>query len=103
MQQKGKGRVRPAVRDESFVREVNERIAALRPSGMFVEFACECARRGCTAAVVLGMDEFDSVRRTPGRYVVAPGHQAPAGERVVDACDRYAVVERIVAVQAVPR
>jgi len=82
---RGKGR--------ALVREQNERIAALQPSGMFIEFACECGRGGCTDVVVLGYDEYEAVRRCPGRFAVSPGHRRAASERVVEAYDRYAVVE----------
>jgi hypothetical protein len=85
-------RVRAAGRDQAFMRELNERIAALQPSGMFIEFACECARRGCRATVPLGVDEFEGVGRFPGRFVISPGHTAPT-ERVVELHARYAVVE----------
>jgi hypothetical protein len=81
-------------RDRASIRERNERIAARQPSRMFIEFACECLRTGCAASVALGSDEYERLRRFPGRFAVAPGHEAPGHERVVELDARYAVVEQ---------
>ena len=81
-------------RDPRRVRELNERIAALQPSGMFIEFQCECSRRGCTSAVALAVDEYEAVRRTPGLYAVTPGHERDVGEHVVESHLRYTVIEK---------
>ena len=81
-------------RDQKPVRELNEQIAARRPSRMFIEFACECSRRGCRSAVALGVDEYEAVRRRPGRYAVLPGHERDVGEQVVESHLRYTVIEK---------
>jgi hypothetical protein len=81
-------------RTQAFFRGLNERIAELQRSRMFIEFACECNDRGCTAPVVLSIDEYEAVRRNPVRFVVVHDHVLPAIEDVVFANDRYTVVEK---------
>jgi hypothetical protein len=61
---------------------------------MFVEFVCECADRDCADAIVLSIDEYWDVRRHPSRFAVAPGHEVPAREQLVEVTARYAVVEK---------
>jgi hypothetical protein len=61
---------------------------------MFVEFACECVNRDCADAIVLSIVEYEEVRRHPSRFAVAPGHEVPAREELVEMTARYAVVER---------
>jgi hypothetical protein len=85
-----------SVPDRALIRSLNERIAAHRPSEMFIEFSCECARRGCDESIPLGVDEYEAVRRLPDRFAVSPGHDRPERERVVEEYARYAVVERAV-------
>ena len=80
-------------RDQAFVRELNDRVAAERPSGMFIEFACECARRGCSSAIPLTVDEYEAVRRHRWRFAVLPGHDGVTGARVIERYARYIVVE----------
>lgn len=57
---------------------------------------CECSLDGCTDTVGLTIDEYETVRRHPTRFVVVPGHVTREFERVVDAAsDRYEVVDKI--------
>ena len=62
-------------------REVNLRIreltAAYVAAGREDEafgFVCECMNLRCVARVPLTHDEFTAIARTPGHYVIAPGH-----------------------------
>jgi hypothetical protein len=81
-------------RRQAFFREMNERIEELLSSGMYVEFACECAATTCAAPIVLSVEEYEAIRRFPTRFLVAPGHIALTNERVVEQNERFAVVEK---------
>jgi hypothetical protein len=87
-------RGRAAQNQHSLLREVNERIAALQPSEMFIQFACECGRAGCTSTVPLSVDQYERVRQHPRRFIVAPGHERPARERVVETSAHVVVIEQ---------
>jgi hypothetical protein len=41
------------------------------------------------------VDEYEAVRRIPTHFVVAPGHDVPEIERVVEKTERYVVVEKV--------
>ena len=92
----------PATRvakNESFFREVNERINEL--SERFhtreespVEFVCECSRLGCVEQVSLTLSEYQEVRAVPTHFAVAPGHVEPDHERVVRSNPRFTIVEK---------
>jgi hypothetical protein len=85
-----------AARNQSLLREANERIAALegRPPSLLFEWLCECCLDGCDATVSLSTDEYRDVRSHATRFVVESGHVDQAVERVVSATDRYEVVEK---------
>jgi hypothetical protein len=57
-------------------------------------FLCECGDDRCTQTIRLTLEEYDEVRGQPGRFVVVPGHEILEFERVVEARDRYEVVEK---------
>jgi len=85
-------------RNESLFREVNERIAELNQTFQIEgrsEFLCECSREECKEPVSISIDEYETVRRTPTRFFVIPGHEDQGVERVVERSDRYIVVEKI--------
>ncbi|MBD0330872.1 MAG: hypothetical protein ICV64_12310 [Thermoleophilia bacterium] len=71
--------------------ELGSRYAELSAEGV-VPFICECADERCTRVASLTLDEYAAVARTPGRYVILPGHEHD-DERVVHRDDRYAVAE----------
>ena len=87
-----------AGRNEALFREVNENIAKLeaRLPGVSetMPAICECARPGCTTQIEIRLDEYASIRRHPDRFIVAPGHEEPSVEHVVDARGTYLVVEK---------
>ena len=98
-----------AAKSESLFREVNERVRELgtTASDQF-EFACECAQDDCAVPLSLTPIEYEDVRRFPTRFIVRPGHEIPAVERLVETNERFTVVEKfgaagIVAVRLDPR
>ena len=87
-----------AARNQSLFREVNERIASLsrrfEAELMPTSYICECLDTACTALLELPFGEYERLR-AQGRFFVLPGHEDPAVEVVVQATDRYLVVEKI--------
>jgi hypothetical protein len=76
-------------------REVNDRIRAVaessRPAGTTL-FVCECVDEGCRATIELDLDEFEAIRWRERVYLVAPGHESPDVDRVVDDKERFLLV-----------
>jgi hypothetical protein len=76
-------------------REVNRRTAALSHAEVdatTVSFLCECSDACCTQTVRLSVIEYQELRTSPRRFLVAPEHES--GGRVVRRSPRYSVVER---------
>jgi hypothetical protein len=94
--------------NESFFREVNERIHELeerfgaRAAGADLpSFVCECTTTGCAVAVPMSVEEYRLVREKPTRFLVAPGHSHSGAERVVQRTARFEIVERPGATRAI--
>jgi hypothetical protein len=62
-----------------------------------VPFLCECADPGCFEAVMLSLEEYEQVRAHPSRFVLVAGHEdvEAAHERIVEAEEGYAIVEKV--------
>jgi hypothetical protein len=58
-----------------------------------LEVVCECTDRDCRQALTMSTAEYEWLRQNPRRFVVLPGHEAPAVERVVERFDGYVIVE----------
>jgi hypothetical protein len=89
-------------RTESAFREVNEAIAttAARFDAEQTDFVCECADPACANRLNADLDDYEDVRSEPTRFMLAPGHEELAIERVVERTDEYTVVEKFGAVVA---
>jgi hypothetical protein len=87
-----------AAKNQSLFREVNEQLKGLggRP-GLFEStvFVCECLDLGCTDTIPIDVGEYERLRRYAARFLVVPGHEDPAVERVVVRAPRYNVVEKV--------
>lgn len=59
-----------------------------------VTFRCECARLGCNRLVALTLREYQRIRSNPRWFVLVPGHETVAAERVVRSAPGYVVVEK---------
>jgi hypothetical protein len=57
-------------------------------------FLCECGDDRCTRTIRLNLQEYEEVRSQPGRFVIVPGHEILDVERVVEAGERYDVIEK---------
>ncbi len=87
-----------AARQQVVFREVNERIAEL--TGLLNEtgvnlMICECSDPTCAESLEITIEEYETVRADPSRFVVQHGHQVPAGERIVHDNGRYLVIEKV--------
>ncbi len=76
-------------------REVNAKIRKLHdglaPGEDDYELLCECGRDGCEERVTVPA-RLDGGLGVAGRYLVAPGHEQPGLEHVVDRRSTYSVV-----------
>jgi hypothetical protein len=86
---------------EALFREVNERIVEvaeqlLEPGdeSQPIEFVCECGNASCGEQIELSVEEYERVRAQPARFAVAPGHELPEIERIVERHSRYVVIEK---------
>lgn len=83
--------------NEATFRDVNEAIAKGRwPSADDVVgvFRCECAQLGCTRLIELKTADYERVRAHPRRFILAPGHEVPGAETVVESHGSYIVIEK---------
>lgn len=88
---------RCAAANEATIRDVNEGIERGQWPGEEdtpVGFRCECARLGCNQLVELSVREYEEIRSNPRRFVLAPGHEFPDVETVVETGARYIIVEK---------
>jgi hypothetical protein len=85
-------------RNEAFFRQVNERIKevadGIQGGDERHEFLCECSDASCTERITLEAAEYDEVRASPRRFVIAPGHVSPEIEHVVEDEGDHVVVEK---------
>jgi hypothetical protein len=96
-------RRRRIVENERLLREANREIERDaredRERGMAreeseIEFFCACGRPECDAKLLLTLAEYEAAASAPNRFVVAPGHDDPRIERVLEKHETYAVVEK---------
>jgi hypothetical protein len=84
--------------NETLFREVNERIEAgqwpTQRDGP-VAFRCECGSLACNSLVELTLDAYEHVRASATHFVLVPGHEIPAIERVLEREATYVVVEKV--------
>jgi hypothetical protein len=58
-----------------------------------ITFNCECRSRTCTETLHIPLDDYVRVREHEHRFLVAPGHESPRVERVVERHGGYLIVE----------
>ncbi|HEX3329072.1 MAG TPA: hypothetical protein VHS27_04060 [Gaiellales bacterium] len=83
--------------NEAAYRRVNEHIRTYKERADSREpmtFMCECAEGSCIAPIPVGLDEYREVPRHARRVIVAPGHNAPEMEQIVERNPDYWVVEK---------
>jgi hypothetical protein len=90
-----------AARNQSLFREVNERIEDLAAPASFAGFICECLDPTCDEQVALTIEQYEHVRAGSNRFFVLPGHHLEDVEEVVETTDRFLVVAKLGAGEAV--
>lgn len=73
-------------------RRVNEAIERGDGNGGPLVFVCECGHIGCSSTLELEIAEYEEVRTNFDRFLVLPGHEIPAVDRVVERHPRHLVV-----------
>jgi hypothetical protein len=86
-------RARRIGENEARSRSVNERIER-RTSGSTGEFVCECGRENCSEVIVMPLQDYESIRSHPARFVIYPGHEVPEVEIVVEEAANHLVVRK---------
>ena len=84
-------------RNEAIFRDVNEAIEAGRWPGEEsspIAFRCECGRLGCSRLIELTSAEYEEIRSHPRRFLIAPDHEMPETEDVVERRRDYQVVQK---------
>jgi ABC-type phosphate transport system ATPase subunit len=95
-----------AAKNQSLLREVNERIeelAAGQSSSMFealrlartIDLACECMDETCTERVTLTVADYEAIRSNSNSFLVLPGHEVPDVEEVTRTEENYLVVSKL--------
>ena len=87
-----------AFRNEALFREVNVHIADLEKrlqyEGESLSLLCECARSGCAVPIEVDPITFERVRENPLWFLVAPGHEQPDIELIVERPAGSLIVEK---------
>jgi hypothetical protein len=95
-----------AAKNQSLLREVNERIedlAAGQPAETFetlrlgkeIDLACECMDETCVERVTMTVGEYEAVRSDSNTFFVKPGHDVAEVEDIVREGPHYVVVSKI--------
>jgi hypothetical protein len=94
---KAQAREERLAENEVLFRSVNEQIEekALELEGRDgYQFICECSSDTCFDRIALTFAEYEHVRSEGTRFFVAPGHESIEVELVVEAMQKYNVVEK---------
>jgi hypothetical protein len=87
--------------NEALFRDLNEEVEAVAHSfsgggeSRAFEFLCECGDATCAQRIPVTLDAYESVRSSPVAFVVVPGHEIPAVERVIEARAEYSIIEKL--------
>jgi hypothetical protein len=57
-------------------------------------YFCECADPDCRVKVALTKPDYEGVRAHPRHFFVAPGHEIPDVEEIVERHEEWVVVEK---------
>jgi hypothetical protein len=95
----GDTRLRRAEKNEEAFKAHNERHAELEEQGGVaaqepVPFACECDDATCARAIAVPLGEYERAARRSDQFFVAPGHEDPTVEDIVQRYDRYILVSK---------
>lgn len=84
------------------MREVNQRVAELGDHGSWgdddrlIEIHCECGGfPACDVKLSLPVADYERVRSQDDRFAVAPGHDSPQLETVVERHETWLIVDKV--------
>jgi hypothetical protein len=84
-------------RNEALFRNVNERVRELATQFADAEpvaFVCECGQSDCAESLPVPLSDYERIRADSTQFIVAPGHEVPEVERIVERKDGYDVVRK---------
>lgn len=73
-------------------RQVNEAIEPRGRPDASAFFVCECGHFGCSDTVKVPVAEYEAVRTSFDRFLLVPGHEIEAVDKVVERHGHYLVV-----------
>jgi hypothetical protein len=99
MSSNGGQRLSRAEKNEQAYKDHNERRAEMDEEGGVpldepVPFACECDDPHCSRAVELSLADYERASAPTDQFVVAPGHEDPEVEVVIQTHSSYLVVSK---------
>jgi hypothetical protein len=87
--------------NEALFREVNERVAEIathfvdvETANQPVDFTCECRSSECARPIQMTLAEYDRIRAESTHFAVAPGHEQPEIETIIERYPTYVVVAK---------
>ena len=80
--------------NEARFREINESAQPRRESQGEGRFVCECADRSCLTWIEVAAADYAAVRQHPRRFLIAPSHEIPDIETIVERQPGYYVIEK---------
>jgi hypothetical protein len=88
-----------AERNEEAFQVHNERRADMEQAGGVdedepVPFVCECDRPDCVTAIEVPVGEYERAAAPRDQFLVAPGHEDPRVEEVVEVHEGWLVVSK---------
>ncbi len=84
--------------NEALFRAVNEEIERLNAQlhgPRHMQAVCECGDAHCVERLEIPLEEYERVRKDARRFIVAPGHEIPDVETVLERYDRYFIIEKV--------
>ncbi len=88
---------RRITQNEALFRDVNERLESGRWPGekrALIAFRCECGELGCSRMIEVSVAAYEHVRADSRRFLIAPDHDIPEVETIVERHGNYVVVEK---------
>jgi hypothetical protein len=74
------------------IEELNKQLAGISDRTMHV--VCECGDAECMERLVVSLDDYERIRGDSTLFLVAPGHEIPQVEDVVEQEQEWTVVRK---------
>ena len=86
-----------SARNQAVFRAGNEAIKANVGDADALLLVCECGEPSCFERVALKPVEYERIRSSPRRFVVAPGHEMQGADEalVIEESERFVVLEKL--------